>query len=54
MTIKLLYSLHDYGTRFKVNDAVADRVMGILRERNLRLAHATITLDPRDPATRDT
>ncbi len=54
MTIKLFYSLHDYGTRYQINDAVATKVMSILRERKLSLAHTTITLDPRNSSARDT
>ncbi len=54
MTIKLFYSLYDYGTRYQLHDAVASKIMRVLRERKIRLAHPTLTLDPQSLASRDT
>ena len=41
--IKVFYSLHDYGSRFRLGDALIQKVIKNIRKENLSLAHQTIT-----------
>jgi small-conductance mechanosensitive channel len=44
VTIKVFYSLHDYGSRFRVGDALISQIMKKIREHDLKLAHQTISV----------
>jgi small-conductance mechanosensitive channel len=42
MTIKVFYSLHDYGQRYQVADLLITRIMAAIQKHNLKLAHQTL------------
>jgi small-conductance mechanosensitive channel len=44
VTIKVFYSLHDYGRRYSVGDQVVSKIMQSIRKNNLKLAHPVIAL----------
>lgn len=44
LTIKVYYSVDDYGDRFSVGDRVITKIMASIRKHNLKLATPTITL----------
>ncbi len=44
ITIKVYYSLHDYGSRYRVGDAIISKIMTSIRKHELKLAHQTITV----------
>ena len=45
ITIKVFYSLKDYGTRFQVGDAIISKVLQSIKKHNLKLAHTTFTVN---------
>lgn len=44
ITIKVFYSLHDYGSRFRTGDAIISSILISIRNHQLKLAHTTLSL----------
>ncbi len=44
ITIKVFYSLHDYGTRYRVGDAIISKILSSIQKNELKLAHTTVTI----------
>lgn len=44
ITIKVFYSLHDYGSRYRVGDAIIGSLMSSIRRHQLKLAHQTVSV----------
>jgi small-conductance mechanosensitive channel len=44
MTIKVFYSLHDFGQRYQVADLLITRIMAAIQKHNLKLAHQTLVV----------
>lgn len=44
ITIKVFYSLNDYGLRYRVGDALLTKMMTAIQKKGLKLAHQTFTV----------
>lgn len=44
ITIKVFYSLHDYGSRYRVGDAIISKIIASIHKHELKLANQTITV----------
>jgi small-conductance mechanosensitive channel len=44
LTIKVFYSLIDYGTRYRVADAIMTNMLNSIQKHNLKLAHQTFSI----------
>ena len=45
MTIKVFYSLHDYGLRYRLGDQILSHILINLKEHGLKLAHTTFSIE---------
>jgi small-conductance mechanosensitive channel len=44
ITIKIFYSLHDYGMRYQAGDRIVSSILENIRKSNLKLAHQTLMI----------
>lgn len=44
ITIKVFYSLHDYGTRYRIGDVIISNILTSIQKNKLKLAHTTFTI----------
>ena len=44
IAIKVFYSLHDYGARFRVGDIIISSILNSIRQNQLKLAHNVLTI----------
>ncbi len=45
ITIKVFYSIYDYGMRYRISDKIIQSILIEVKKRNLKLAHQTISIN---------